>query len=161
MAFSIDNNKIILKDELINMVPHKGKMFLLNRVMDFSVEEKWICTQVDVSKDSIFYDENYDGIPSWCTFEMMAQSIAAFSSILDKFTEGSENKKIKPGVVLSVSKFNANVPCFKIESKINIKMIEDSRDDEVIKYYGELYSEENDEEPCVTSFVTVMEMESL
>ncbi|MBQ5499425.1 MAG: 3-hydroxylacyl-ACP dehydratase, partial [Treponema sp.] len=52
------------KEELLTMVPHKGKMFLLNRVVQYDVEKLTITLQLDVKPDNIFYDEELGGIPS-------------------------------------------------------------------------------------------------
>ena len=75
--------KTIEKDELINLLPHKGRMFLLDRAVDVDYEDYSIKTQVDVTKNSMFYDEGLGGIPSYITFELPYQdSFMLYSGLL-------------------------------------------------------------------------------
>ncbi len=99
----------IEKNELINLLPHKGRMFLLDRAVDVNFEEYSIKTQVDVTEQSMFFDKALGGIPSYVTFEYMAQSISALSGI-DNRRRGLPPKV---GVILSVSDFKTTVPVIK------------------------------------------------
>ena len=58
-------------DELINYLPHKGKMFLLSRVTQHDVEKHTITSEYDITKDCIFYEEEFDGVPTWAGFELL------------------------------------------------------------------------------------------
>ena len=99
----------IEKEELIKLLPHKGKMFLLERAVEVDCDVYSICTQVDVSEHSMFYDEALGGIPSYVTFEYMAQSISALSGI------ANSRKGLPPkvGVILSISDFKTAVPVLR------------------------------------------------
>ncbi|MBQ3712824.1 MAG: thioester dehydrase [Spirochaetia bacterium] len=99
----------IEKDELINLLPHKGRMFLLDRAVDVDYENYSIKTQVDVTENSMFYDKSLGGIPSYITFEYMAQSISALSG----FANRRKGLPPKVGVILSVSDFKTFVPVLK------------------------------------------------
>ena len=48
-------SQFIDRDELINYLPHKGKMFLLTRVTQHDVNNHTITTEYDITKDCIFY----------------------------------------------------------------------------------------------------------
>ena len=106
----------IEKDELINLLPHKGRMFLLDRAVDVDCDKYSITTQVDVTESSMFYDEALDGIPSYVTFEYMAQSISALSGI-DNRRRGLPPKV---GVILSVSEFKSFIPVLKVGTTVTV-----------------------------------------
>ncbi len=106
----------IEKNELINLLPHKGRMFLLDRAVDVNFEEYSIKTQVDVTEQSMFFDKALGGIPSYVTFEYMAQSISALSGI-DNRRRGLPPKV---GVILSVSDFKTTVPVIKAGTTVTV-----------------------------------------
>ncbi|MBQ1590669.1 MAG: 3-hydroxylacyl-ACP dehydratase [Treponema sp.] len=149
------------KDELLTMVPHKGKMFLLNRVVQYDVEKLTITLQLDVKPDNIFYDEELGGIPSWCTFEIMAQGVAALSFI--KKTVRGESEKCNPGVVLSISHFKTRVSSFATGTTIRIKISEDVSSGDISKFSCAIFGQDNtsQDDADVTTFITVMESKDL
>ena len=65
------------KELVSELVPHKGKMFLLDRVRDYDLKENSITTEIDISRDNLFYEEELGGVPVWVAFEYMAQSVSA------------------------------------------------------------------------------------
>ena len=71
----------------MQIVPHSGKMSLLDRVVDYNFEKLEIHAEVDIGPGSMFFDNDIDGIPVWIGFEYMAQSISALSGIYGK-TQG-------------------------------------------------------------------------
>ena len=62
-------------EELINLLPHKGKMFLLDHLTQHDTVARTLESESLVTKNHIFYDEALDGIPSHVAFELIAQSI--------------------------------------------------------------------------------------
>ena len=108
--------KIIEKDELIKLLPHKGRMFLLDRAVDIDFENYSIKIQVDVTENSMFYDEALGGIPSYVAFEYMAQGISALSGLSNK----RKGLPPKVGVILSVSDFKTFVPVLKAGATVTI-----------------------------------------
>ena len=106
----------IEKNELVNLLPHKGRMFLLDRAVDVDFEKYSIKTQVDVTKNSMFYDEGLGGIPSYVTFEYMAQSISALSG----FANRRKGLPPKVGVILSVSDFKTFVPVLEAGTTVTV-----------------------------------------
>ena len=91
-------------------------MFLLDRAVDVNFEEYSIKTQVDVTEQSMFFDKALGGIPSYVTFEYMAQSISALSGI-DNRRRGLPPKV---GVILSVSDFKTTVPVIKAGTTVTV-----------------------------------------
>jgi predicted hotdog family 3-hydroxylacyl-ACP dehydratase len=90
---------LIEQDELITLVPHKGKMFLLNRVISYAFERRELAAEYDVTPNCLFYDPALDGIPSWVSFEFMAQCVSALSGLTGRL----QGRGPKPGFILSIS----------------------------------------------------------
>lgn len=144
-------------NELIELLPHKGKMFLLSRVTQHDVKEHTITSEYDITKDCIFYEEGADGVPTWAGFEFMAQGISALTGITNK----ELGRRPRPGFILSVSKFKSTVPYLKNNSTIMMKIAEDYRSDMTYSYNCELYESKASTTPAVTSTITVMETEDI
>ena len=146
-------------DELINYLPHKGKMFLLSRVTQHDVDKHTIISEYDITKNCIFYEEEYDGVPSWAGFEFMAQGISALTGI----TNTMKGRTPLPGFILSVMEFKAGVGFFKNGTTIQMKIHEDFRDEEnhIYRYICELYENKGDADPAVTAKISVMETEDV
>ena len=92
-------------DELINLLPHKGKMFLLSRTTAHDVENHTITNEYDITENCIFYEPEYDGVPTWAGFELMAQGISALTGITNKI----KGREPLPGMILSVVDFKSTV----------------------------------------------------
>lgn len=146
-------------DELINLLPHKGKMFLLSRVTEHDTKIHKITSEYDITGNCIFYESEFDGVPSWAGFEFMAQGISALTGI----TNCERGREPLPGFILSVMEFKASVGYFKNGTTIQMKIHEDYRDEStfVYRYICELYAEKGDEIPSVTAKISVMETEDI
>lgn len=146
-------------DELIWMLPHKGKMFLLSRVTQHDGTNHTITSEYDITENCIFYEPEFDGVPSWAGFEFMAQGISALTGITNK----EKGREPLPGFILSVSEFKAEVGYFKNGTTIQMKIREDYREEEnhIYRYICELYAKKGDEKPSVTAKITVMETEDI
>jgi predicted hotdog family 3-hydroxylacyl-ACP dehydratase len=125
---------MIEKDELLSLIPHRGKMLLLSRVKGYNLEELVIESEYDITEDCLFFDPAMGGVPSWVGFEFIAQTISAFSSIEDR----EMGRKAKFGFILSVSAMRAEIPFFKAGSTAQIKAKQISRLDSVFNYEGEI-----------------------
>lgn len=144
-------------DELINYLPHKGKMFLLSRVLEHNIDNHTITSEYDITENCIFYEPEFDGVPSWTGFEFMAQGISALTGI----TNTMKGRTPLPGFILSVMEFKASVGYLKNGTTIRMKIAEDFRDDEnhVYRYLCQLFADKDDAEPAVTAKISVMETE--
>lgn len=65
------------KESVCELVPHKGKMFLLDRVRNYDLKKHTITTEIDITRNNMFYEEDLGGVPVWVAFEFMAQSVSA------------------------------------------------------------------------------------
>jgi len=105
-----------IAEPLEKLVPHRGKMLLLSKVLSFEESNNSLLASVDISHSSFFYDDKLNGVPVWVGFEYMAQAIAALNGKND-LAKGQEPGF---GFILSVSNFIACTFCFKPNSTILI-----------------------------------------
>lgn len=156
---NIEVPKFIGENEIEEYLPHRGKMLLLSRITDYDMEKRIITGEYDITKECIFYEREGDGIPSWVSFELMAQTICALTGIAHKLF----GRKILPGMILSVTNFKTKTEWLKCGTTVRMKMTEDYRDDEdsLYNYIGELWTAENCGEPAVTAKISAIEIESL
>ncbi|MBR6943180.1 MAG: thioester dehydrase [Fibrobacter sp.] len=120
------------KDLVSELVPHKGKMFLLDRIRDYDLNEKSITTEIDITRDNLLYEEELGGVPVWVAFEYMAQSVSALSGIYGR----SKGEKPKTGFILSVNGFKADVPVFKQGETVVVNVQEKIRVDQAVTFDG-------------------------
>jgi predicted hotdog family 3-hydroxylacyl-ACP dehydratase len=120
------------KDLVSELVPHKGKMLLLDRVRDYDLKEKSITTEIDIARDNMFYEEELGGVPVWVAFEYMAQSVSALSGICGR----AKGEKPKTGFIMSVSGFKADVPVFKEGETVVVNVLENIRMDKAVTFEG-------------------------
>ncbi len=120
------------KDLVSELVPHKGKMFLLDRIRDYDLNEKSITTEIDITRDNLFYEEELGGVPVWVAFEYMAQSVSALSGIYGR----SKGENPKTGFILSVNGFEADVPVFKQGKTVVVNVQEKIRVDQAVTFDG-------------------------
>lgn len=120
------------RDAVSELVPHKGKMLLLDRVQSYSLEEISITTEIDITKEALFYDESLGGVPAWIAFEYMAQSISALSGIYGR----TRGEKPKVGFIMSVTSFKTDVPVFKIGETVVVKVRQTIRMDMAVTFDG-------------------------
>jgi predicted hotdog family 3-hydroxylacyl-ACP dehydratase len=120
--------------ELLTLVPHKGKMLLLSRIIDYDLEKRTLKSEYDIEPSCIFYDSDLGGVPSWVGFEFMAQSISALSG----FTSKMKGEPPKVGVIMSVSNIDIFYPV--IVSKAVIEIAEEVQLDKIFTFNCSVYS---------------------
>ncbi len=120
------------KDLVSELVPHKGKMLLLDRVRDYDLKENSITTEIDICRNNLFYEEELGGVPVWVSFEYMAQSVSALSGICGR----AKGEKPKTGFIMSVSVFKADVPVFKEGKTVVVNVQEKIRVDQAVTFDG-------------------------
>ena len=122
-------------DELLTLIPHKGKMMLLNRVTDYNTKEKSIEAEYNVTDECIFYDPVINGIPSWTGFEFIAQSVSVFLGLEEK----AKGKLPRLGFILGVSQVKIDIPVFTTGCTLKIKAKEAENEYPVIYYTGDIF----------------------
>lgn len=147
----------IERNELIELLPHKGKMFLLSRVTSHNAAEHTITSEYDITSECIFYEAEADGVPTWVGFEFMAQGISALTGI----TNREIGRKPRPGFILSVREFKASVGYLLNNTTIMMKIKEDYRADKTYSYNCALFASRDDSIPAATATITVMETDDI
>lgn len=122
------------KESVMQIVPHSGKMSLLDRVIDYDFDKLEIHTEVDITPDSMFFDKDMNGIPVWIGFEYMAQSISALSGIYGK----KQGQEPKIGFIMSVNNFTANKSVFPANSIAKIFVRQTMRMDNIVSFDGNI-----------------------
>jgi predicted hotdog family 3-hydroxylacyl-ACP dehydratase len=142
----------IEKEEMMTLLPHRGRMLLLSRVVDYNTEERSLSAEYDITENCIFYDPLLGGIPGWAGFEFMAQAISVLSGLAGR----QKGKKPDIGFILSVSSMNIITPVLKAGSIIKILVEEDSRMDLVYAFKGDIFLEG---EKAAEAKLTVMDVD--
>ena len=143
---------VIEKEGLPSVVPHRGKMLLLSRIVGYDLEERSIEAEYHITKDCVFYDSAADGVPAWVGFEFIAQSISAFSGIRDR----EKGRPPKIGFVLAVSKLRMGLSFFKAGSTVTIRSKEVDNMSPVFVFEGGIFV---DGEKVLDGKLTVMEVD--
>jgi len=133
----INNNFPINQEELKTLIPHRGKMLLLDRITEYDAAGN-IRTEFEISEACLFYNTELKGVPSWVGFEFMAQTISAFSGLRSRLT----GIKPKIGFILSVPLMQMYIPVFKTGSIADIRMKECDRTDQIYTFEGEIFLED-------------------
>jgi predicted hotdog family 3-hydroxylacyl-ACP dehydratase len=122
----------IERDELITLLPHKGKMFLLSRITAYDTIGRSLSAEYDITPDCLFYDPALGGVPAWVSFEFMAQGIAGLSGI----TSREKGDPPKMGCILSVSNIEILQPLLKAGTTARIEVQEDYTDNGISTFNG-------------------------
>jgi len=125
---------LIEKEELQTLIPHKGKMMLLSRVIEYDIEHS-IRAEYDINKDCLFYDHNLDGVPAWVGFEFMAQAISALTGIRNR----ERGNKPKMGFILSIPCMRMEIPLFKNGSSVEVRARETDCTDMIYTFEVEAF----------------------
>lgn len=96
------------------LVPHSGKMSLLSSIVDYG--DDWLRAEVEITPDSMFADAR--GVPAWIGLEYMAQTIAAYSGLLERRHGGEP----KVGFLLGSRKYACNVEHFEFGQKLRTRV---------------------------------------
>ncbi len=67
------------KEYLEKILPHKEPMILIDDVVDYSLEGKWLKSSVTIDENSLFYDKDIEGIDGTVGIEYMAQTIGCYA----------------------------------------------------------------------------------
>jgi predicted hotdog family 3-hydroxylacyl-ACP dehydratase len=127
---------VIEREELETIIPHKGKMLLLNRVIEYN-DDHSLRAEYDITEDCIFYDPAVDGVPVWAAFEFMAQAVSALTGI--KSREKGEKPKI--GFILSIPSMRMEIPFFKNGSTVEVYVKETDCTDMIYTFDGAAFLE--------------------
>ncbi|WP_076415246.1 hotdog family protein [Shewanella sp. UCD-KL12] len=90
------------------VVPHRSPMILIDQLLKHETDT--LVTQVNVSEQSPYFDNNINGVPNYVCIEYMAQSIAALAGV-EALSRGDE---IRVGFLLGSRKLKMHIPYYKL-----------------------------------------------
>ena len=102
------------------LVPHSGRMVLLNRVIEF--DEENMVAEVIVRDDGLFGDGST--VPAWLGIEYMAQTIAALGGMKRRLA----GKPLNLGFLLGTRRYDCNLDIFPVGSVLTVcvnQLVED------------------------------------
>ena len=129
------------KKYLATILPHKEPMILIDDVINYSVEERWLKSCLTIRENSLFYNKELKGIDSVIGIEYMAQTIGCYAYFRKQF------EKAQIGFLLGTRLYNNNLELFELGKTYTILVKE--------VFVAEIYSFEcfiyNDKEEEVAS----------
>ena len=96
------------KKYLATILPHKEPMILIDDVIDYSADEKYLKTCVTIDKNSLFFDKELNGIDSLIGIEYMAQTIGCYAHL----RQGLSKPNI--GFLLGTRLYNNAIKVFEL-----------------------------------------------
>lgn len=134
------------------LIPHRGRMKLINQILSVNQQERSLTSQVQITSQDTFFDDALGGVPSYVSFEYMAQSISALAAIMDK------RNNPQPGVILSVSNLACTQAILPEHSTITVCVKENCVVGDLFTFDG---TASIGDKTVVTCTLLVMETESL
>jgi predicted hotdog family 3-hydroxylacyl-ACP dehydratase len=126
---------LIKDDELMELLPHKGKMLLISRIMEYDINRNTLCSEYDVSENCLFYDPSLNGVPAWMSFEFMAQAVSALSGLTGKIL----GRPAMIGFILIVSSYKLNIRLISPGESLRITVSGESRVGQVSTFSCAVY----------------------
>ncbi|MFA6162488.1 MAG: hotdog family protein [Methylobacter sp.] len=108
--------------DIAGLMPHSGKMVLLDRLVDY--DDISATAELVVRNDGLIGDGKT--VPAWAGIEYMAQTIAVYAGIMAKIA----GDPIKLGFLLGTRRYKSNVAEFKVGSTLSVrveKIMQDER----------------------------------
>ena len=131
------------KDYLAKILPHKESMILIDDVLDYSIEDRWLKSYVTITEDSLFYDKDLGGIDSVIGIEYMAQTIGCFAF----YSKGLDEPKI--GFLLGTRLYNSAIEKFELGRTYTI-LIKEVFSSEIYSFDCLIYNDKEEEVSSAT-----------
>lgn len=121
------------KPELYKFSPHQGRMFLLDMVLSYDLDEHIIETVVDVTEKSEFFRQDEGNVPLWISFEYIAESIAVLSGI----NHGERENDSTMGFIIGLLDFRGEADGFISGDKVSVSVKQSFCNGDVAVFEGE------------------------
>ena len=102
-----------LEFDLAELMPHSGKMLLLDRILNIS--DRSLSAELQVRGDGMLLGDQLT-VPAWAGMEYMAQAIAAFAGIKAR----QSGAPIRPGLLLGSRCFRSNTPSLAVGAMLTV-----------------------------------------
>lgn len=100
--------------EVAELLPHDGKMVLLDKVIEF--DDKSMACELRVRDDGLFGDDK--AAPAWLGIEYMAQTVAAHGGMMEKIA----GRPIKLGFLLGTRRYVSNIDTFAVGMVLRVEV---------------------------------------
>jgi predicted hotdog family 3-hydroxylacyl-ACP dehydratase len=100
--------------DIAALIPHSGRMVLLDRIIDF--DGYTLSAKLVVRNDGLLGDDKT--VPAWAGIEYMAQAVAAYAGIKSK----QAGEPIKLGFLLGTRRYTSNVASFDVGTALTIQV---------------------------------------
>lgn len=122
-------------DELANLVPHKGKMFIIDKIVDAKPNDWIIESETKITRDFMFYEKSIDAVPNYACFEIIAQTVSALTGLYAR----ENNLPPNMGFILSVSNLHFDFDFIKSGQTVRAKAIREAAVDTVYSFSAEIF----------------------
>ena len=126
---------IIEHEELASLVPHSGKMFIIDRILDANAKEWTVKSETKITEKFMFYDKSVGGAPNYACFEIIAQTISALTGLYARENHLPPNM----GFVLTVSNLHFDFDTVKNGETVKIRAIREAVVDNVFSFSAEVF----------------------
>ncbi|MCR4823200.1 MAG: hypothetical protein K5873_10060, partial [Treponema sp.] len=138
-------------EELSTLVPHKGKMFIVDRIIDADIVNWIIESETKITENFMFYDKSIEAVPNYACFEIIAQTISALTGLYVRENNLSPNM----GFILSLSNLRFDFDKIQAGQSIKVKAVRDAVVENVYSFHAELFL---DDKISGSGKLTVMEV---
>ena len=125
-------------EELSTLVPHRGKMFIIDRITDAKADEWIIESETKITEDFMFYDNNAGGVPNYACFEIIAQTVAALTGLYAR----ENNLPPNIGFILSVTNLHFDFDLIKPGETVKVKAFRDAVVENMHSFRADVYLKE-------------------
>ena len=105
---------VIVLPSIEEILPHRGSMLLLDRVLAFDAET---ATAEFSPRCDAWYAEPSGDMPAWIGIELMAQTVAAHAGLI----KGHEGEPPKHGALLGTRRYSSAQPSFPSGKRLCIQ----------------------------------------
>ncbi len=126
------------KKYLSTILPHKEPMILIDDVVDYSLDEKWLKSVVTIREDSMFFDNSLNGIDSVIGIEYMAQTIGCYAYFRKHLSEP------KVGYLVGTRLYNNAMKTFELGKTYYI-LVKEVFVAEIYSFECFIYNEDEEE----------------
>lgn len=131
------------KKYLSKILPHKEPMILIDDIVDYSIEEKWLKSSVTITKDNLFFDEILGGVDSILGIEFMAQTIGSYAYFRKQM------KEPQIGFLLGTRLYNNSIKSFELNKTYYI-LVKEVFVAEIYSFECLIYNDKNEEVASAT-----------
>ena len=140
-------------EELATLVPHKGRMFIIDRISEAKADEWFIESETKITPDFMFYEKSVDGAPNYACFEIIAQTVSSLTGLYARENGLPPNM----GFILSVSNLHFDFDIIKNGQTVTVKAVREAVVDNVYSFGASVFV---DGIQSGGGKLTVMEVES-